>query len=341
MEQRFRYYLVDRSTWRDAMELDGVLSCSITRDLDSETVESAKLTVGDWPLGAELVLRAYMECRQYDEQSRSMGAWERFCMGTWICQTPTRTDSCAVETEVRAYSTLMACSDDNPPEFMTLEPTDTCEAVCMEALGHGIAPTVSGNGSTKVESDWTLDPGSSYLALARDMAAMAGKAVMVDPYGRPYLKPVRDASAMASAWEFEIDSDSIVLPGMTEGDDWYEVPNTVRVVLSAGSKTLVGEATRADSRGRTVLMREDNPDLPENATQADVDRYAAKLLSEGLSASRTFEFEHAWCPVELGDCVTVGRHDGTAQKAVVRKQEVTLQTGCTVKATATYGWEVR
>ena len=81
MEQRFRYYLVDKATWADADEVGGVRSCTVTRDLEADTRESAKLTVDRWPYPGEPVVRAYIECRQG-------GAWERVCVGTWLCQTP-------------------------------------------------------------------------------------------------------------------------------------------------------------------------------------------------------------------------------------------------------------
>ena len=45
MQQTFEYYTVDPGTWKDDKKLDNVKSCTISRDLGTETLGSATIEV--------------------------------------------------------------------------------------------------------------------------------------------------------------------------------------------------------------------------------------------------------------------------------------------------------
>ena len=45
MQQTFEYYVVDPGTWKDVRLIDNVRSCTITRDLEAETLGSATFDV--------------------------------------------------------------------------------------------------------------------------------------------------------------------------------------------------------------------------------------------------------------------------------------------------------
>ena len=58
MQQTFEYYIVDPGTWRDSKKLDGVTSCLINWDADSETLGSATIDITDTL--SECYVRVYL-----------------------------------------------------------------------------------------------------------------------------------------------------------------------------------------------------------------------------------------------------------------------------------------
>ena len=331
MQQRFRYYEVDLRTWRDVREISCVSSCEVTRDIEADTIESATLTLVGGSIG-ETVVRAYMECRQG-------GPWERFGIGTWMCQTPKRTWRRGVgELEVRAYSPLLAVSDDKPPVLHTVRKGADPALQAVNALSNGIAPVHPCSSSATLDEDHSCEPGENWLELASEMATAAQMKVMVDEKGMPFLEVDRDASSLASSWTYEDGKDSILLGGIDDQCDWYGLPNVVEVVAETDDMTYVGTATNNDqlsalsiaSRGRRVVERHTDLEF-STVSQAAVDRAAQKKLSEAGSVERRLTYEHGYCPVKLGDCVRlISKRHGIDTKCKVVKQTLSLSTGCRV-----------
>lgn len=58
MQQTFEYYVVDPGTWKDKQLLDNVISCSINRDSEAETLGSATIDITE-SVG-ECYIRAYL-----------------------------------------------------------------------------------------------------------------------------------------------------------------------------------------------------------------------------------------------------------------------------------------
>lgn len=335
MQQRFRYYEVDPSTWRDVREIEGVTQCEVTRDIDSDTVESASLTIVGGTL-SECVVRAYMECRQG-------GAWERHGIGTWICQTPKRTWRRGVgELQVSAYSPLLAVADDLPPMFYTVRKGADPAQWAVTALSNGIVDAIPATSDYELDENHSCDPGDSWLDLARDMAEKCSMKVNVGPDGRPFLEADKDPSSLSVSWVYEDGSNSILLGGIDDECDWFKLPNVVEVVATSDEHTYVSEAVNDDplsaistaSRGRRVVERITDPELAQ-ITQSAVDRAARKALAEKGGAERRLSYEHGYCPVRLGDCVRIrSQRHGIDARARVVKQTITLSTGCTVKEEA-------
>ena len=79
MKQTFEYYVVDPGTWKDAKRIQNVISSSITRDAETETLGSLTLDIAE-PLG-ECYVRVYLVTIQN-------GIKEKLPLGTFIVQTP-------------------------------------------------------------------------------------------------------------------------------------------------------------------------------------------------------------------------------------------------------------
>ena len=336
--QTYEFFEVDPATWRDLRPLRLVRSCRITRDADSELLESARFEV-DEDVPGEAYWRAYMTWRQGSSSGRE-------CMGTFLSQTPKASyDGKAITRSVDAYSPLVEASDRMPPVGRTFRAGATALGSAVALLSaHMRAPVVSMGVGTALTQPWTCSAKSSALEAACDLLAVEGMHLDVLPDGRVSLAPDASPAALSPAWTYDDGNSSILLPDVTEEYDWYGVPNVVEVVWSSGSRTLVGKAVNdgenplsVASRGREVLHRETSPTLPDDPTQDDADMEAARLLAELSSVERTVTYEHGYCPVRIGDSVLLdySRH-GLRARARVTKQEIVLETGCIVRETATY-----
>ena len=79
MQQTFEYYVVNPDTWKDEKLIDNVISCTINRDSEAETLGSATIDVSE-SLG-ECYIRVYLITIQN-------GIKEKHPLGTFLVQTP-------------------------------------------------------------------------------------------------------------------------------------------------------------------------------------------------------------------------------------------------------------
>ena len=99
MAQSFEYYIVDPVTWTDSQKIDTAISCTISRDITSETLGSASFDIDSF-LG-ECYIRVYLATIQN-------GLSERFPLGTFLVQTPSHDyDSKVLTSSITAYTPLI------------------------------------------------------------------------------------------------------------------------------------------------------------------------------------------------------------------------------------------
>ena len=80
MQQYFEYYVVDPNTWMDERRLGNIISSTVVKDNESDTLESATFDINDSI--DECYIRTYLVTIQN-------GVRERFPLGTHLVQTPT------------------------------------------------------------------------------------------------------------------------------------------------------------------------------------------------------------------------------------------------------------
>ena len=338
MEQVPEFWEVDPATWKEVRPIRSATSCTVTRELGDELLESAVLTL-DEEIG-ETYVRAYIDARQGDER-------ERVPVATFLVQTPRRSwDGAVTEREAAGYSPLVELQQDMPPIGYTVpQGTDAVEAAAAICSAHCRAPVVMTAGAELLTEAVTADPADTWLDLVRALLEKAGMRVTVAPDGTVGCEPERDAEALAPTWTFADGEDSVLMPDMDTEVDWYEVPNAVEVVYSDETRSLYARAENNDpdsplsvpSRGRTVLYRETSPELPDGATQADCRALAERILRDKGQVERKATFTHGWVGNRLGDGVRIERsREGTSCSARTVRQVVTLEAGVTVEETATW-----
>lgn len=340
MRQTFEYYIVDPGTWEDTELITDVESCSITRDLDNETLGSSSLTCDtDY---TDKYIRVYLVTDQN-------GVHERTPLSTNIYQTPsTRFDGKRSTADQDGYTPLIELKESSMPLGYSIVKGENILERASEIIAEKArAPVVAGSSSEKLLDNFVADVNDTYLTFMTDLIANASYRFDLDEMGRILFARTQNIASLQPIWTYTDDNSSILLPEITVSRDLYGVPNVVEVVYSASdSAPMYARAVNNDpnsivstiSRGREVVYRETDPNVVEGLTQTQLNEYARELLRDLSSLEYTLTYSHGYCPVRVGDCVMLNyvRAGLTDIKAQVISQTITCQSGCTVEETVSY-----
>lgn len=339
MEQSFEYYVIDPGTWREVSRLTNVISCSITRDMDNETLGSATLDITD-TVGEEYV-RIYLVTVQN-------GVQEKFSLGTFLVQTPSSSfDGKVRSVSMDAYTPLSELKENQPPlGYFTPEGTNVMEEASRLAAEYTRAPVVEGLSDITMYKDFVSNTNDTWLTYISDMAANAKFYLDLDEISRVIFSPKQDTESLQPVWTYNDDNASIVYPSINLEHDLFQVPNVVEVVYSDVNNTYTavrentedGSPVSIQSRGRRITKRITNPEFSGVPTQPMIDEYAEQALRELSTFEYTIKYKHGYNGVRLGDCVrlnfkTLGVYD---IKARVISQSIECESGCPVTETAVF-----
>lgn len=354
MQQTFEFYQVDPGTWKNYALLSNIRSCTINRDDDSETLETASIECE--AVYGEIYIRVYLVCTQDD-------ATDKFPLGTFLVQTPsTKYDGRSTINSLDAYSPLLELKDQKPPYgYSLLKGTvimKVAPVLASENLRAPVVYNISKDGSvddeTTLPSDFLSDfNNDTWLSFLSDLIANAKYKFSLDELSRVLIAPVQKTASLQPVWVYNDDNSSILYPDITFDKDLYGIPNVVEVLYSTdgGFKFATAENNDTSSivsipnRGRRIVHRESNPKSLINPTQEELDAYAKSVLDSASTATCSVTYKHGYCPVRVGDCVLLNyRRAGLNYvKARVTSQTIVCQAGCEVTEKATYTtklWEV-
>ena len=339
MQQTFEYYTVDPGTWKDDKKLDNVKSCTISRDLGTETLGSATIEVTE-SVG-ECYIRVYMLAIQN-------GVTEKIPLGTFLVQTPSSSFNGKVRNvTMDAYTPLLELKE-NPTElgYSLLKGDNTMEKAYMIAREKMRAPVVQTESSHTLFNDFVANTNDTWLTFLSDLIANAKFHFDLDELGRVLFAPKQEMDSLQPVWTYNDDNSSILLPDIKMDHDYYGIPNVVEVIYSSDKEIYYGKAVNDDinsplsiqNRGRTIRKIVTNPDGLGNPTNNQIHEYAEQLLKELSTVEYTISYTHGYCPVRLGDCVRLNytRAGITNVKAKVTSQSIKCEPGCQVSETATF-----
>lgn len=339
MSQTFEYYKVDPNSWRDMKKIDTVISSSIKRDLNEETLGSATFDIGE-SVG-ECYIRIYLVSNQNGESDRRP-------LGTYLVQTPSFSfDGRQRKNSLEAYTPLLELKEDMPPYgYSLMKESNVMEYACKLAANHCRAPIVSISDSSNLYSDFISETDDTWLSFLTSLMNNAKYRFDLDEMGRILFVKNKTVDSMQPVWTFNDDNSSILLPDVSINQDLYGIPNKVEVIYSTSNHIYTAYAINNDrysptsivNRGRTILYRDTDPGLIGNSTEDQIQQYANDLLKQLSSLEYTISFNHAFCPVRIGDCVRLNYRTAGIEniKAKVVSQDINCSTGCTVSSTATY-----
>lgn len=341
MQQTFEYYVVDPGTWRDVRLIDNVRSCTISRDLEAETLGSASFDVVG-PMG-ECYIRAYLITIQN-------GVRERHPLGTFLVQTPSFTFNGRVQTmSIDAYTPLLELKESPPPLGYSLlkdKKEEIMEIAYRLVRERARAPVIKAANTEVLDMDFVSNTSDTWITFVADLIAKAKYRFELDEMGRILFSPEQDTASLQPVWTYNDDNSSILYPEISVDRDLYGIPNVVEVIHSNGAGYYFARVVNDDpdspvstvKRGREIVHRVNNPDLIGDPTESQVQDYARQTLKELSALEYTVSYTHGYCPVRLGDCVRLNyeRAGIVDVKAKVVSQNISCEPGCPVTEKAVF-----
>ena len=339
MQQTFEYYIVDPGTWQNVRKLDKVKASTINRDSSVETLGSASLDI-DETLG-ECYVRIYMVTIQN-------GVTQKHPLGTFLVQTPSYSfDGKTRSVTVDAYTPLLELKE-NPPAlgYSILEGANIMEYAYKLVRENARAPVSSVDDDKTLYNNFVANTDDTWITFISDLIANANYYLDLDEMGRILFSPKQKTEAMQPVWTFNDDNSSILFPDIGIEHDLYGIPNVVEVIYSNGKKYISARVENNDenspisikSRGREIIHRVTNPDIPGTPNKQQLEIYAKSLLEELSSLEYTISYKHGYCPVRLGDCVRLNYEKAGLRnvKARVISQSIECTPGCIVTEKAVF-----
>lgn len=339
MQQTFEYYTVDPGTWEDVEQLKNVKQCTISRDLETETLGSATIDVTD--LFGECYVRVYLVTIQN-------GITEKHPLGTFLVQTPTSNfDGKIREVSMDAYTPLLELKENPPPiGYTTLKGENIMDTVGRLTKEHARAPVADAKCDEVLQYDFVANTNDTWLTYLSDLAANAKYTYSLDEVGRILFAPQQDTASLQPVWTYDDGNSSIIYPAVTMNHDLYGIPNVVEVVYTNNDDSYYVRVVNDDpnsplstvNRGREITHRDTNPNVSGDATHYQIEQYAQQLLAELSTVEYTLTYTHAYCPVRLDDCVRFdyARANLSDIKGRVISQTIKCEPGCPVSEKAVF-----
>lgn len=340
MQQTFEYYTVDPSTWYEKEKLQNVTSSSITRDSSQDTLGSATFDITG-SLDNDTYIRPYLVTIQN-------GIRERFCLGTFLAQTPSQSfDGKVATSSIDAYTPLIELTEKYPPVgysiFKNTSIMETAYELCREKMR---APVVKADTTKKLYADFVANTDDTWLTFLKDLIANNKQNFGFDDMYRVIFTPTQELASLQPVWTYDSSNSSILYPDVSVEHDLFSVPNVVTVIYSASDLYFTvtvknddpNSATSTVNRGREIEHVDTNPSVLGNPTKEMVEQYANDLLKSLSTIEYKITYKHGYCPVRLGDCVRIDYPSFGLNgiKAKVTSQSISCSTGCEVDETAVY-----
>ena len=339
MEQTFEYYEVDPVSWKDTKLLNMVKKSTIKRDDGADTLGSATIDIND-TLG-ECYIRIYLLIRQN-------GAKFKITLGTFLVQTPSSSyDGKNRNVSMDAYTPLLELKENPPPlGFALLKNENIMKQAYLLVRDNCRAPVVETTSDKTLQDNFVADPSEKWLNYINDLIAQAKFKLYLDEEGKILFAPIQKIDELQPVWTYNDDNSSILYPEVNMQHDLYGIPNVVEVVCSTGVKEYTARVVNDDpnsptstvNRGREILYRDTEPNLPGFPTEEQIDEYAKHLLETLSSVEYQVSYTHGYCPVRVGDAVRLNYKKAGLDniKAKVISQSIKCENGCSVNETAVF-----
>lgn len=351
MQQSFSFYKVNPNTWRDEERLDTILSAEIVRDSEEETLGYATFSADD--IEGEFYIRTYMDVTQN-------GKFYHIPLSTNLTQTSiSGYDGKRNNLTIDSYTPLIELKEKNPPIGFYFDKGDNIlektkswtDQLCRAPVLDWKTP--SWDITVKDENGFVSENDETWMTFLTAFLKNAKHVYRLTELGEIYFDEDNQSVETQSVFTYSDDGLSILYPEISMTQDLYDIPNVVELVISKPdmNRGLLIRAVNDNpnsiistvKRGREIVTRINDPDITGYNNEAQFQQLAEKLLDDLSSVEYILEYKHGFCPVKLGDCVTINYKKANLRniRAKVIKQTITCEPGCPVNETASYTVNLR
>lgn len=307
----FRYELLDNTNGNiGALGTLYVTSCSVANnDLATQVKRTCTLSVPDVAYVEPLIhrLRPYARLRLPD------GTFTEWCMGTFILSTdttPRATTAGDRQRTFQGYDLLLVLVEDKVTDrYVVAAGTNYITAVTTVLTSSGFTTVALGTTTSTLPAAMEWEPGTPKLTIVNDLlTAINFTSLTMSPMGVPSSAPYTDPDNETAIWEYLLDRNSVVRPGIDTSLDLFDVPNVWVGIVSSPDRPALrsvvtnnvdGSRLSTTSRGRNVvrILTDEVKDAPDQATlDALVLRYskeAFQLFEEATFTSALMPFHES------------------------------------------------
>ena len=340
MTQTFEFWEVDPYTWNRIKKINNIVSCSISRDISTETKENASLEcIGNID---ECYIRPILTPVQN-------GIKYEVPLGTFLVQTPGETFNGKFSSySIDAYSPLIELKEKYPPLGYTIPKNTNIMKIAVELVKENMrSPVVSPGENAKIlDADYIANPDDTWLSFIIDLIAKADMSIELDDTGQVIFVPSKETSKMQPKWTYDDSNSSILLPNINIQRDLYGIPNVLEVYYTGDNSHLYSKVVNDEedspistiNRGREIMQRDTSPSLSGNPTQEMLDEYAERSLRSLSTLEYHVSYTHGYTPTRVNDCVRLNYVRANLNNVNVRvlSQQINCNTGITVSETSIY-----
>lgn len=339
MQQTFEYYVVDPKSWKDKERLTNVRSSRITRDIETDTLESLTLDTSD-VLG-ECYVRVYMIVIQN-------GIRTKIPLITSLVQTPSYGfDGKIRNVSLDAYSPLLELKENQPPlGYAIIEESNIMDTAYKLIRENVRAPVVKTNDDKTLFHDFIANTDDTWISFVRDLISNANYTISLDEMGRVLFKPQQDYNTLQPKWSFDDSNSSILYPDIDLTHDLYGIPNAVEVIFSNNKDYKMvkvvndnkNSPTSTINRGREIVYRVTNPSVLSDPTEELLRIHGEQVLKQLSTLEYRVSYKHGYCPLNVGDCVRLNykRAGLNNVKGKIVNQTIECVPGCPVTETVVF-----
>lgn len=351
MQQSFSFYKVNPNTWRDEERIDTILSAEIVRDSEDETLGYATFSADS--IEGEFYIRTYMDVTQN-------GKFYHIPISTNLTQTSiSGYDGKKNTINIDSYTPLIELKEKTPPVGFFFDKgmnilqqtrnwvSQLCRAPVLDwkTASEGLVVQDENGFVSENDEDW-MSFLSAFLKNAKHVFRLT-------EMGEIYFDEDNLSMETQSIFTYSDDGLSILYPEISMTEDLYSIPNVVELVISKPDmkKGLLIRAVNDNpnsiistvKRGREIITRINDPDIMGYNDEIQYRQLAEKTLDDLSSVEFNIEYKHGFCPVKVGDCVTINYKKANLNniRAKVIKQTITCEPGCPVSETASYTVNLR
>lgn len=209
---------------------------------------------------------------------------------------------------------------------------------------------LSDDSTPRLRGYFVADVNDNVLKYTIDLLANDKKKFALDELGNISFATVQNIESMRPVWTYTDDNSSILYSDIQVDRDLYGIPNVVEAIYSSNTEIHYYRAVNDDpnsptstiSRGREIVYRTTDPGFSTavygKAADAMLKEFAEETLKTLSSLEYSVTYKHAYCPVKVGDCITLNytRAGLNNVKAKVISQSIECKPGCPVTEKAIF-----